>query len=68
MPTYEYRCKQCGHTLEVRASLEEKEKGLDLTCPECGSKELTQVLGGFMLGCSPRGYDGGFSGGCSCCS
>jgi len=68
MPTYEYRCKQCGNSMEVKASIEEKERGLDLTCPQCGSKELTQVFGGFMLGCSPKGGHSGGFGGCSCCS
>ncbi|MGC8777196.1 MAG: FmdB family zinc ribbon protein [Candidatus Caldatribacteriaceae bacterium] len=69
MPTYEYRCDQCGYVTEVQASLAEKEKGLDLTCPHCGSKSLTQVFGGFLLGCSPKGgRSGSHGGGCSCCS
>lgn len=74
MLTYEYRCQNCGNTMEVKASLEEKERGLDLTCSQCGSKDLTQVLGSFILGFSPKGdttnnYGGScYGGGCSCCS
>lgn len=69
MPTYEYRCGDCGHTMEVQASVSEKEKGLNLTCSRCGSTNVKQVLGGFLLGCSPRsGKSGSHGGGCSCCS
>jgi putative FmdB family regulatory protein len=35
MPIYEYRCKACGHTLEVIQKLDDK----PLTkCPECSGK------------------------------
>ena len=49
MPTYEYHCKECGYYFDVKASIEQKEKGLDLTCEQCGSKELQQVFGGFAI-------------------
>ena len=49
MPTYEYKCKECGYYFDVKASIEQKEKGLDLTCEQCGSKELEQVFGGFAI-------------------
>ncbi|MGQ9472948.1 MAG: FmdB family zinc ribbon protein [Candidatus Caldatribacteriaceae bacterium] len=74
MPTYEYRCQSCGNIMEVKASLQEKERGIDLTCPQCGSKDFTQILGNFILGCSPKSdttsnYGGScYGGGCSCCS
>ena len=63
MPTYEYRCKSCGECVEVQASLAEKEKGLNLTCPRCGSPEMVQTFSSFVMG-SSKGKS--FSGGCSC--
>lgn len=49
MPTYEYHCKECGYYYDVKATIEQKEKGLDLTCEQCGSKDFEQVFGGFAI-------------------
>lgn len=49
MPTYEYHCKECGYYFDVRATIEQKEKGLDIACEQCGSKDLQQVFGGFAI-------------------
>ncbi|MGZ4149800.1 MAG: FmdB family zinc ribbon protein, partial [Actinomycetota bacterium] len=40
MPTYEYACKQCGHTFEIVQSF--KDDTLTV-CPECGG-ELRKVF------------------------
>jgi len=41
MPTYKYRCKECGHEFEVRQRMSDK----SLTeCPECGGA-VRRVLG-----------------------
>ncbi|MCW5962531.1 MAG: hypothetical protein KIT83_00725 [Bryobacterales bacterium] len=42
--TYEYKCDECGAGIEVRASMAEKERGLNVECPACGSARLTQVF------------------------
>lgn len=63
MPTYEYGCLKCGATKEIFASLAEKEAGLDVICPKCGSKEMVQFFGGVNISKSKKG---GHSG-CSCC-
>jgi putative FmdB family regulatory protein len=55
MPTYEYVCTDCGAGIEVEATIAEKEKGLKVTCPDCGSKKVAQVFGGFSVMGSPRG-------------
>lgn len=78
MPTYEYHCKECGYYFDVKASLEQKEKGLDIACEKCGSKELQQVYGGFAIlggqtvNVKSRDSQNGGSGCCggnsSCCS
>jgi putative FmdB family regulatory protein len=76
MPTYEYHCKECGYTFDVRATVAEKERGLAASCEKCGSGELEQVFGGFSLitnrsvkGRSADSAAGGCCGGKSdCCS
>jgi putative FmdB family regulatory protein len=43
-PLYEYQCKDCGEAIEVRASIKDKEAGLVLSCPTCGSQDVCQRL------------------------
>ena len=49
MPIYEYHCKECGYYFDVNATLKEKEAGLNISCEQCGSKNLNQVFGGFAI-------------------
>lgn len=49
MPIYEYHCKECGNYFDVWATIAEKEKGLDIACEKCGSKELKQVFAGISI-------------------
>ncbi|OIP27273.1 MAG: hypothetical protein CO103_06030 [Chloroflexi bacterium CG_4_9_14_3_um_filter_45_9] len=49
MPTYEYVCLECQEKAEIRATISEKEKGLKVTCPKCGSNNMIQVFGNFMV-------------------
>ncbi len=44
MPRYDYRCDQCGTVFEVRATIKEKEAGLEPVCPECQSPRARQVI------------------------
>ncbi len=55
MPFYNFQCEQCGETFDVRASIKEKEAGLEPECPKCHSKMTRQVItAGLVL----RGSDG----------
>jgi putative FmdB family regulatory protein len=66
---YEFRCKNCGKTSEVSASISEYEKGLKVVCPHCGSTEMSRVFSGFMI-VSKGGIKGGPCGpsaGPGCC-
>jgi len=64
MPTYELRCKNCGH--EFDRFLMRLLREADKVCPECGSSDVsTGVGGGYVASpvtssgsCTPRG---GFS-------
>lgn len=42
MPTYDYRCNACGHTLEMFQRMSEKPKK---TCPSCGKPKLERLIG-----------------------
>ncbi len=73
MPTYEYKCKVCGSHFDVWATIAEKDRGLQLACEKCGSKELEQVFTGisFVTTSSSGSRAAGGSGGCNpnagCC-
>ncbi|MFZ4620440.1 MAG: FmdB family zinc ribbon protein [Bacteroidota bacterium] len=43
MPTYDYKCSDCGHTFEELQSM--KEAALVL-CPKCGKETLVRLIGG----------------------
>jgi len=42
MPTYDYKCKSCGHRFEVFQSMKEAPKR---KCPECGKNSLERLIG-----------------------
>ncbi len=53
MPTYEYRCKSCGHDLEVQQSF--SDDPLE-TCPECGADQLRKVYGNVGISFKGSGF------------
>lgn len=54
MPIYEYLCSDCGERIEIKATIEEKEKGLKILCPKCGSDKVQQVYSTFIIGSSKK--------------
>ena len=42
MPTYDYKCDNCDHTMEVFQSITASPKK---KCPECGKLKLKRLLG-----------------------
>ncbi len=42
MPTYQYQCKKCGHTLEEFQSITEPPL---VRCPSCHTDNLARILG-----------------------
>ena len=42
MPTYDYRCKHCGHALELFQSITESPRK---KCPKCGKSGLERQIG-----------------------
>jgi putative FmdB family regulatory protein len=47
MPTYEFRCSQCGEEFERVMSVAEREKAKP-KCPKCDAKKVEPVLSGFF--------------------
>ena len=56
MPFYEFECNDCSEVFEVRATIKEKESGLLLVCPKCGSHDVTQKLSAAFSSPRPAKY------------
>ena len=44
VPTYQYRCGECGKSFERAETISEHEAA-KVRCPKCNSKKVTQVPG-----------------------
>jgi putative FmdB family regulatory protein len=53
MPTYEYRCRECGHRFEVFHSIKDD---APRRCPECGKAARRVPAGGAGLLFRGRGF------------
>jgi putative FmdB family regulatory protein len=42
MPTYDYKCKACGHEMELFQSMKDAPKR---KCPDCGKNTLERLIG-----------------------
>ena len=42
MPTYDYKCEDCGHEFEVYQSMKDEKL---TTCPNCGKNTLRRLIG-----------------------
>ncbi len=43
MPTYEYKCLDCGHVATLWLTMEDRERGA-VACPSCGGKRMEQLI------------------------
>jgi len=53
MPTYEYRCEQCGHAFEQRESIAAREAAKP-KCPKCGSEGVVRAFSAFYAKTSKK--------------
>ena len=53
MPTYEYRCKSCGHTLDVSHGMADEPA---VNCPQCGATCARIISGGIGVVFKGRGF------------
>lgn len=44
MPYYDFTCNDCRSVTSVKASIDEKEKGLEVQCEKCGSTNTEQAF------------------------
>ena len=58
MPLYDYQCEQCQVVFEIRATIKEKEIGLEPECPMCQGKQTHQIItaGSILRGGSSSGF------------
>jgi putative FmdB family regulatory protein len=68
MPTYEFTCKKCKKNFEIFTSISQKTQ---VTCPECGGKDIQEVFGAFFVGGNVSkkgaGQDSNCDGTCGTC-
>lgn len=54
MPTYEYRCKDCGHVFDEVQHMAEHAAAQPV-CPKCQSKQVEPVLATFYAKTERKG-------------
>lgn len=47
MPHYEFYCEKCKKEVSITLTIGERERG-GYGCPDCGSKELSPLMGTFF--------------------
>lgn len=52
MPSYDFKCKECGYKFSVTTSISEKN---NVKCPECGGRKVVQLFTGFNCAVRTRG-------------
>ncbi len=62
MPTYEYRCNQCGRQVALFYKTYKDYDAAVPTCPDCGSGDLTRVITRVSVQTGTRSYQGMSSG------
>ena len=48
MPTYQYRCDECGKKFERSETISEHGTS-KMNCPKCGSKKVSQIPGNVFV-------------------
>ena len=69
MPTYGYKCLDCGEDFDVKATVAEKiaNDPKIFVCSECGSKNVKQEFSLAALISKSGNQSGGCDPGCGCC-
>ncbi len=54
---YAFVCQGCGKSFDLRATMAERERGIETLCPHCGSKDTKQDFRGIgmIFGAGGRG-------------
>ena len=46
MPSYDFRCKNCGHKFSTRVAIKDKDK---VKCDSCDSSQVEQLFTSFAM-------------------
>ncbi len=44
MPSYEFKCTECGKRFTQKLSFEEHDRRRGRKCPKCGSRKVEQLI------------------------
>ncbi|UCG87184.1 MAG: zinc ribbon domain-containing protein [Gemmatimonadota bacterium] len=58
MPSYDYVCRECDESFEIRATISEYSAGLKPRCPGCGSRKTERSFSSVTVLTSSRGSTG----------
>ena len=58
MPSYDYRCNQCGRRLSLFYKSYDAYDAATHTCPHCGSTDLTRLISRVAIAKPGRDYSG----------
>jgi putative FmdB family regulatory protein len=47
MPSYQYHCRKCDRTFELRLSIKDHDAG-QVRCPQCQGQDVEQVVTSFV--------------------
>ncbi len=68
MPTYKYKCRECENYFTIKASVKQKEEGIDTKCRKCGGSDVFQTFDSVgIIGAGSKSKDSQKSS-CSSCS
>ncbi|RJQ27730.1 MAG: zinc ribbon domain-containing protein [Peptococcaceae bacterium] len=58
MPIYEFKCENCRHEFSLLAGINDRDK---VTCPNCQSSNIRQLISGCSIGKNKSCGDSGAS-------
>jgi putative FmdB family regulatory protein len=64
VPRYDYVCRDCGNSFDIRMSISAYSEGAAPSCPECGSDNATRSFAAVNVLTGSRSAGGAASGAC----
>jgi putative FmdB family regulatory protein len=64
MPSYDYRCRDCGQTFTIRLSMAAYAEGVHPPCAACGSANVERSFSALNVLTGSRGGGGSSPAGC----
>lgn len=64
MPSYDYRCRDCGQAFTIRLSMAAYSEGVRRPCPACGSANVERTFSALHVVTRARSVGGASAAGC----